>query len=107
MRGLLPYLLLMLALVFQNASSVSAAAMAEASPMEHCAGHVSPDEDCTCCPEGAMASVGCATQCTSVQQAPASIPFIVNHDNPSQEIEFIQRLIRNPAYTPLIPPPIA
>lgn len=107
MRRLLPYLLLMLALVFQNASFVSVAAMADASPAEHCAGHLSPDEDCVCCPEGAMASVGCATQCASAQQAPASIPFIVRHDNHSQEIEFVQRSIRNPAYTPLIPPPIA
>jgi hypothetical protein len=107
MRRLLPYLLLMLALVFQNASFISAAAMVDASPAEHCAGHLSPDESCVCCPDGAMASAGCATQCASAQQAPASIPFSVRHDNPSQEIEFVQRLIRNPAYTPLIPPPIA
>lgn len=107
MRRLLPYLLLMLALVFQNASPFSAAAIADASPIEHCAGHLSPDENCVCCPDGAMASVGCATQCASAQQAPALISLVVRHDNFSQAIEFVQRSIRNPAYTPLIPPPIA
>lgn len=107
MRRLLPYLLLMIALVFQTTISVGAVAMEDASPMEHCAGHVAADEDCTCCPEGAMAMTSCAVQCSSVQQAPATIIFAVNATPQSADDAFVQRSIRDPAYTPLIPPPIA
>ena len=107
MHRVLPYLLLMLALVFQNAVSVSAAVITDASPMEHCEGHVMPDEDCTCCPDGAMSSGGCAAQCASAHQAPALISFVISHDNQFHDIAVVQRLFRNPAYAPLIPPPIA
>ena len=105
MRRLLPSLLLLLALVFQNASAVSAAVASDASPSEHCQGHQS--DDCSCCPEGAMAALGCATQCASLQEAPALMPVIVRIGAESRIVAFTPRLIRNPIYTPLIPPPIA
>lgn len=107
MRRLLPHLLLMLALVFQGAIAFGAVAMADAAPMEHCAGHTSPDASCACCPDGAMGSVGCATQCANLQQAPALLPLIASHPSSSPAIAFVPRLISNPAYAPLIPPPIA
>ena len=106
MRRLLPYLVLIVALVFQNAAAVSTAAVVDASPMEHCEGHVSADEDCTCCPEGAMSAASCASQCSSAPQAPALITFISSDDKPSQATALTQQAIRNPAYVPLIPPPI-
>jgi hypothetical protein len=103
MRRVLPHLFLLLALILQ---SVATAAV-DAASMEHCAGHMAADQDCTCCPDGAMDMTGCAVQCLSVQQAPVSLVIAVNVVTQSPGDAFIQRSICDPAYAPLIPPPIA
>lgn len=96
------YVLLLLGLLLQGVVAVGAGT-ADAD-QQHCAGHYS-DEACACCPDGAD-SMSCTVQC-SVSQAPIAMLTVCRVASYSTCPSVAQASISSPAYTPLIPPPIA
>lgn len=103
MRRFAFHVLLLLCMLMQGAIVVGADFGHEDS-QQHCAGHHA-EQDCACCPDGAADSMSCTVQC-SVSQAPIvliTLDRVVSH---STRVAFIQTTLANPAYAPLVPPPI-
>jgi len=74
----------------------------EQSSEPHCNGNA----ECPgCCPEGATMH-GCTSLCT-VQCAPTAIAITLLAPDTAQHVSFAARLLDDPAYLPLNPPPIS
>ena len=103
MRRFALNVLLLLSLLLQGVVAVGAG-MPHDEQQQHCIGHYS-DASCACCPDGVANSMSCTVQC-SVSQAPIvmlTLDRVVSH---STRIDFIQTNLPDPAYAPLVPPPI-
>lgn len=98
-------LMLFIALILQGVVAVGGGMPVDHGQEQHCAGH-DASTDCACCPDGAMASMGCTAQCT-VSQAPVVVFAPVRVASYSASIPFAQPAFAGPNYAPLVPPPIA
>lgn len=105
LRPLLSTLVLVM-LVLQGMTQVGAHAYDEPAT-EHCAGHEQNDTDCACCDGLTLAnSAGCAALCAVM--APAQVLSTeLAHLASGHDCSFVDRLLTNPAYLPLTPPPIS
>lgn len=103
MRRFALHVLILLGLLLQGVVAVGAG-MPHEEQQQHCAGHYS-DENCACCPDGATSSMSCTVQC-SVSQAPIVTLTLDRVVSYSTRIAFAEASISNPAYAPLVPPPI-
>lgn len=99
-------ILLLLALIFQSVVAVGAGTPSAEGAEQHCLGHELEQNDCACCADGGAMNAGCTVQC-SVSQAPIVMLLPVRLAGGSVCISTASRAFQNPAYAPLIPPPIS
>jgi hypothetical protein len=98
--------LLLAAFLAQGWAQAGMIMPADASSPADCAGHLQPDADSDCCPDGAMASGACASLCSAAFALTASLPVVPVIRGVS-DTAFIQPARAGPRYLPLNPPPIA
>lgn len=98
-------LVLVLVLLVQGAGVASATVLSVHEGQEHCAGHDMQREECPCCPKGTTLGAGCTAQC-SVAQAPLELRIPAQSLAADSNGYFVSRIIRDPTYVPLVPPPI-
>ncbi len=102
----LVFAVLLAAFLGQGWAQASMAGMATPAVPEDCAGHMSSDAGCDCCPDGAMAAGACAAVCSAAFALTASLPVVPVIRGVS-DTAFIQPARAGPRYLPLNPPPIA
>jgi hypothetical protein len=105
MRHAVLHLLCLIALVLQGSAAAGASLTLETPAEQHCPEHSSVQENCDCCPDGETMGLSCSAQC-SVSQAPVALNLPGHVAMHRELMPAAQRFIRNPAYTPLTPPPI-
>lgn len=102
----LAFAVLLAAFLGQGWAQASMAGMAAPAMAEDCAGHMSSDAGCDCCPDGAMAAGACAAACSAafaLTTAVADVAVI----RQEQHSLYFQPARAGPRYLPLNPPPIA
>jgi hypothetical protein len=98
--------LLVLALLLQGAVAVGAEIYPDEHAQQHCPmDHHGASDDCSCCDDAGQMGAGCTVQC-STSQAPVLMIAPAHVAAESERPPLAVRTIRNPSYTPLIPPPI-
>jgi hypothetical protein len=98
--------LVVLTLLLQGVTQVSAAVLADSQSQHHCDGHAMAEEDCACCANGAMLNEGCAASCYMAIALPVALldlPRVANGEHHS----LVSVAATGPAYLPLNPPPIS
>lgn len=98
--------LVLIGLVLQGVTQVSAIASPQSQTERHCDGHEMAGKDCPCCADELAASGACATLCSVLAALPAlslTLPRPLNEESHG----LVVRGASGPAYTPLNPPPIS
>jgi hypothetical protein len=99
--------LLVLALLVHGAVAVGADIYPDEHAQQHCPmDHDAAHDGCPCCDDAGPMGAGCTVQC-STSQAPVLMIAPTHAAVAGERARVAARTIRNPSYTPLIPPPIS
>ncbi len=98
-------IIIVISLILQGAMAFAAAPPVQSNQQQHCASHQAQGEHCPCCSDSVGAAASCTVQC-SVVHAATAMTLPVRLDTQPVAFYLSDRLVNDPAYVPLVPPPI-